>query len=287
MEMSSDQLRALISVRRFPWRVIWLLFTLDLLLVTVVNGWFGAQDWWLREFEFLGGVIQGDLLINLAIIGVILLPAFFLAGVRWADMGLDSFRPREGLIFTLLCFNLCLVLVPLFSLIYGQTLDWGVRWNLFWVGKVITLAVGVALTEELLYRGFLLRQMYQRFPRWTHQSRLAFGLVTSQLMFACVHIPTRLAANTPLERLPLELFILFSMGLMFSFVYLRTRSLAAAIGAHFLFDFVAGLPGAPILPVLTVELTMMLVIVIWKYLPLGRLEFFARPRVIPVRDTLH
>ncbi len=282
MELT-QALKSLLTVRRFPWRVVALLYLLDFLLVIVANGWLGHQIDQLWPFD---GIIQSDLVINLVIIGLILLPAFWLARVRWNDLGFDSLNLRDGLIFTLLCLDICIVLFPLLSGLMHEPLDLGVRLNAFWVGNVITLAIGVAFTEELLYRGFHLRQMYQRFrrstrervPIRTHQARLGFALVASQLMFAIAHLPGRLASGSNLERLPLEIFILFSMGLLFAFVYLRTRSLAAAIGAHFLYDFVAGLPGAPALPVLMVNVVLMLVTFIWPILPRGKL-FRAKPRL--------
>lgn len=287
MELTPE-LKSLLSVRRFGWRVVALLYLLDFFLVIVANGWLGAQ---IDRIWPYGGLIQSDLVINLAIIGLILLPAFWLARVRWNDLGMDHLNLRDGLIFVLLCIDLCIVAFPLLSGLMHEPLDLGVRLNAFWVGNVITLAIGVAFTEELLYRGFHLRQMYQRFrrstrervPIRTHQARLGFALVSSQLMFACAHLPGRLASGTSLEQLPLEMFILFSMGLLFAFVYIRTRSLAAAVGAHFLYDFVAGLPGAPVLPVLMVNVVLMLVTFIWPILPRGRLFEF-RPGLATVRS---
>lgn len=279
----TQELKLLLTVRRFPWRVVALLYLLDFFLVIVANGWLGQQIDQLWPFDV---IIQSDLVINLVIIGLILLPAFALARVRWNDLGFDSFRLRDGLIFVLLCIDVCIVLFPLLSGLMHEPLDLGVRLNAFWVGNVFSLTVGVAFTEELLYRGFHLRQMYQRFRRTTrervpirtHQARLGFALVSSQLMFAAAHLPGRLASGSSLEQLPLEMFILFSMGLLFAFVYLRTRSLAAAIGAHFLYDFVAGLPGAPVLPVLMVNIVLMLVTLIWPLLPRGNL-FKVKPRL--------
>lgn len=288
MELSPE-LKALLEVRRFSWRVVALLYLLDFFLVIVANGWLGDQIDRIWPYD---GIIQSDLVINLAIIALILAPAFWLARAKWRDLGFDSINLRDGLIFTLLCFDLCIIAFPLVSGLIHEPLDLGVRLNAFWVGNVITLAVGVALTEELLYRGFHLRQMYLRFrratresvPITTHTARLGFALVSSQLMFAFAHLPSRLASGSGLEQLPLELFILFSMGMLFSFVYLRTRSLSAAIGAHFLYDFVAGLPGSPVLPVLLVNIVLMLVTLIWPLLPRGRLE---GPRVPTVRDPSH
>jgi membrane protease YdiL (CAAX protease family) len=230
--------------------------------------------------------------INLVIIALILLPAFWLARARWRDLGLDSINLRDGLIFTLLCLEVCVIAFVLISGLMHEPIDLGVRLNTFWVGNVITLTVGVAFTEELLYRGFHLRQMYLRFrrstrervPITTHGARLGFALIASQLMFAFAHLPSRLASGSTLEHLPLELFILFSMGLLFSFVYLRTRSLSAAIGAHFLYDFVAGLPGSPVLPVMVVNIVLMLVTFVWPYLPRGRLEW---RRSVTAHDSSH
>ena len=91
--------------------------------------------------------------------------------------------------------------------------------------KSFTEMVFVALMEEILFRGVLLRIPERALGSWA-----ALGL--SSLIFALAHLPndgvSLLAiANTAVA------------GLMFGAAYLATRRLWLAIGAHFAWNFVS------------------------------------------------
>jgi membrane protease YdiL (CAAX protease family) len=96
-----------------------------------------------------------------------------------------------------------------------------------WVGmtKSLTEMVFIALIEEILFRGVLLRLSERSLGTW-------IGLVISSVIFAAAHLPnagiTALAvANTAVA------------GLMFGAAYLATRRLWLAVGMHFAWNFVS------------------------------------------------
>ena len=83
------------------------------------------------------------------------------------------------------------------------------------------LAVGMApIAEEIFYRGFLIGGLARR---WS----LGVGMAGSSLLFAAVHLDAG-------SLIPFAL-----IGFVFAWVALRSRSLYAAILAHFLFNLIA------------------------------------------------
>lgn len=83
--------------------------------------------------------------------------------------------------------------------------------NWFWI---VAIPLVAAVTEEIFFRGFL-------------QPRV--GLWASSVLFGVVHIGygTVLQVVAP-----------FLLGLLFAFLYLKTKTLWAPIAGHFAFDFV-------------------------------------------------
>lgn len=83
--------------------------------------------------------------------------------------------------------------------------------NWFWI---VAIPVVAALTEEIFFRGFL-------------QPRI--GLFASSILFGIVHIGygTVLQVVAP-----------FLLGLLFAYLYLKTKTLWAPIAGHFAFNFV-------------------------------------------------
>jgi membrane protease YdiL (CAAX protease family) len=82
--------------------------------------------------------------------------------------------------------------------------------------------------------------------------------------------------GTEPDKLPLELFSLFGMGLAYAFIYLRTRSLVAAIVAHALVDLIVSLPGSPVMPKLLIFSAVGLVTLAWPWLANARAPLFRR-----------
>ncbi|MGD2161850.1 MAG: CPBP family intramembrane metalloprotease [Anaerolineales bacterium] len=88
------------------------------------------------------------------------------------------------------------------------------------------LFVGIA--EELLFRGYLLeriRSYFQMAPRWV--ATLSAAAISSAI-FATWHIPVRLFRGFQARELWSSLLQLFVLGLIFSYLYLRPKSILFA-----------------------------------------------------------
>lgn len=84
-----------------------------------------------------------------------------------------------------------------------------------WPGMLLVLAVGPALSEELVFRGIIGRGLVGRWGLWT-------GVLVTSLMFAGAHLH------------PVHVFAVIPIGIALHLVYLATRSFWAPVLLHFL-----------------------------------------------------
>jgi membrane protease YdiL (CAAX protease family) len=105
------------------------------------------------------------------------------------------------------------------------------RWNPHGLGPALVAGIlasnlifflGVAFTEELLFRGYVMRNLGEQMPLW-------LALVTSSVLFGLFH---------GLQASPLELVEIMLGGLMLGLLRVATGTLWLAIGFHAAWDFV-------------------------------------------------
>jgi len=101
------------------------------------------------------------------------------------------------------------------------------RWLLLLPLTLVGIGVQT-LSEELLFRGYILQQMAARF-----RSRIAWMILPS-LVFSALHIPNESSVGTLFGTLP----ILFLFGLAAADLTALTGSIGAAWGFHFANNFV-------------------------------------------------
>lgn len=141
-----------------------------------------------------------DLAAGLAAGAVLVLPPFVvLTAVGLARIGLGSGRAGWALAFGLL------TMVP------------------------------VALSEEILFRGYILRNLTQAFGAWP-------ALLLSSACFSVLHL-----SNPGADRSALPLVNIFLAGVLLAYPYLRTGSLWLSVGLHFSWNFTqSSLLGMPV-----------------------------------------
>ena len=170
------------------------------------------------------------------VVGVLIVWAGRLHG---RDLGLAPKKLMPALL-AMLCLWLVLhALVVGFKLAEGEGLSWDEGWSTrptLMVGRILADFVGVALCEEIVFRGFLLTQLRLKFDNLL-QGRpwLTFGLALalSQVVFALGHLPYLCYHHgTPVAELPGSLLVLFMWGLLFALVYVRTGNLLIGVGLH-------------------------------------------------------
>ncbi|MBI4098102.1 MAG: CPBP family intramembrane metalloprotease [Candidatus Levybacteria bacterium] len=97
--------------------------------------------------------------------------------------------------------------------------------------SVLAIAtIGTALSEELLFRGFIFTQLQKYYSSITSYTITSF-------LFAAIHIPILLFVNHIYgTSLLIPLYVVFASSIMFCFLYTYTKNLWAPIIAHYVLD---------------------------------------------------
>lgn len=153
------------------------------------------------------------------------------------EIGLEKKKLKTGVFVSILFFFLLQIYGVLYSFFAFNKLavnEVFTQWTVV-VGYYTELVLGVALFEEVVFRGFLIPQIFLRLKS-NKNSRMVMTLVISQILFSIVHIPVRIVNGIDFTTLMISLAALFVVGLMFSFIYLLTENLFIAMGFHVIWD---------------------------------------------------
>lgn len=124
-----------------------------------------------------------------------------------------------------------LMLLPALLLWGGGVLSWqlnGLHTEVIWAA--ILLFVGVAVTEELTFRGFMFQRLIDGIGCWP-----------AQLLMAGYFVLTHVAALKQGDQWNyLATLNIFIASLLFGLAFIRTQSLAMPIGLHFMANFTQG-----------------------------------------------
>lgn len=134
-------------------------------------------------------------------------------------------------------------------------------------GLRLQAVVGSGLLEEVLYRGFLLMQLFTWLRgRMDRDAALTWAIVVSSVYFGLNHIPAYLRAGlSPIE---VSIFVGQAMmvGAMFGILFLRTGNLFVVAGAHALINDPVPLFATPIDPALLVLVGVSALMLAWPSL---------------------
>jgi membrane protease YdiL (CAAX protease family) len=199
------------------------------------------------------GVLLPPLVMNTVTLAIVVGGLIVWTGrLRGSDLGLASKKIVPALLMTLCLWLLLHALALGFNLAEGQPLAWDEQWSArsaYMLGRILADFLGVALCEEIVFRGFLLTQLRLKLDpllggrRWMALG-LALGL--SQVVFAIGHLPYLCYhQGAPWAELPRSLLMLFFWGILFALVYVRTGNLLISVGLHGLVNTPALLLEAP------------------------------------------
>lgn len=96
----------------------------------------------------------------------------------------------------------------------------------------LTLAtVGIAISEEILFRGFIFKQLQNYYS-------LITAYIIDSLLFSAIHIPILLfITNYTGNSLLIALYVTFASSIVFCWLYSYSKNLWVVILAHFIMDF--------------------------------------------------
>lgn len=168
------------------------------------------------------------LMLVTAIIGIALAVVFrrFVDGKPVVSLGLVRHLHRNDAWVGLL---LSLLLLGVGSLIlyFAGTLRWvDARFDASNFFSILTLILLLAVSEEFVFRGYLLNNLMESFNKWT-------ALLVSALLFTIAH-----SLNPHLG--PIALINIFLGGLLLGINFIYTKTLWFAIGFHFGWNFIQG-----------------------------------------------
>ena len=187
------------------------------------------------------GLVNGTLQANLIIIAVIVFGLIFAgARLRPADVGWRSNKLPAAVLFTLGLWALLNLLAIVGAEIQGIPLAFDESWTkpgpTRTVGAFIGQIFGNSLSEETIFRGFLMVQLMLILRPLGKVTACVGAVIVVQAFFASIHIPELREHGTSwtdiLETLP-ELAL---AGTMLAIVYLATGNLFVAVGIHALSD---------------------------------------------------
>jgi membrane protease YdiL (CAAX protease family) len=195
-------------------------------------GWFIAMGilslplLWLPEMGELNGHLFNDVIMLVAAFLVTFLFCKFIHGETLSGIGLGAFAARwKDLLWGLLYGMAAIVAGFLICVATGLVEITGVHIpaDIFYV--FVTMIV-VAVTEELLFRGYVLRRFMTVYNKYV-------ALAVSSALFMLMH-----GFNDHLNVLPLV--NLFLAGVLLGIYYLYTQNLWFSIGLHFTWNFFQG-----------------------------------------------
>ncbi len=175
-------------------------------------------------------------------VGVVLVR---LGRLRLRDVGIR----RDAIFGAVVCTVVVWSIVQGITIIAALTADGTIAPHSLWEAKGVLTVLGEflgqffgnALYEETMFRGLLIAQLYflmeralSNQPGW----RMAAAIGLSQIIFSVAHIPNRLALGSynSVSAVLADQLMLILVGLLFAWVYLRTRNLLIAVGIHALFN---------------------------------------------------
>lgn len=124
-----------------------------------------------------------------------------------------------------------LMLVPALILGIFGWVHW--QWNLEGVSVLsssLLLFAGVAVTEELLFRGFVFQRLISGLGQWPAQL-----IIAAYFLLTHLNNPGMTASVKALASINI-----FLASILFGLAFIRTKSLAMPLGLHFMANFVQG-----------------------------------------------
>jgi membrane protease YdiL (CAAX protease family) len=170
------------------------------------------------------------------------LGVFFIGGQKPFNLGMDAHSILPAVLFGALYWLLRQALEILLLLQAGKSLALDQQLTAgntqAFLGPLLDQLLVFALAEEIIFRGFLLPQVYLRLVgRMKKESALLLAALMVHVYFGLMHWPHRLASGMPPAEIPFTLFTTGAFGLIYCWVYLRTGNLISAVFIHALTNF--------------------------------------------------
>ena len=128
------------------------------------------------------------------------------------------------------------------SLLSTGTLEWNIAWQQGWpavIGIFLAHLFGTAVYEELVFRGFMLPQLFLKFggsPKNQTLRHFIYAILVSQIVFSLAHIPTLIFTGAHFGLIIARIGARLFLGVTMALLYLRTGNLFLIVVVHALID---------------------------------------------------
>jgi len=209
----------------------------------LVNLWFAPRGLYEPLWHVSGGWIDPALQVSLPALSLFLV-AMRAAGVKFGDCGWR----RQGLVAAVLATATVWLLLQAFVALWPEPILFDpYRLPSDDPRQLLGQLFGVALLEETVFRGFFVVQFLWvlRGRGWMRIPASLVATAAAALLFALPHVPNRIYLGTyhGIADVGVDLLQLWAGGVLFGWMYLRTRNLWWCVGVHALANAPALLPG--------------------------------------------
>ncbi len=206
-------------------------------------------------------------IFEISIVGAFL---FAIVRLRRSDLGIHS-GISNAVLVTIFVWSMAQFLAVFVGRLDGGTLFFGKAWRVadpfYWAGLVQSQAV-TAFIEELMFRGFLLPQVFLILigvTKWTWIRCVVVAALVTQTYFALCHVPSALRMGLSNAAIAVYVVEALLVGLLFVAIYLRTGNLFVAIGIHGLLNYPGSLFVSRVDPSLIVLVLSCALLIAWPY----------------------
>lgn len=216
----------------------------------------------------LGGIVGSTFVASIAGL-VIELPILLgLGRLALRDVGLSAKSVFGGLAVMLAAWLVVQVILATAALIHGDGLALAADIDRLHARMLVDQVAGNALSEEVLYRGFLLVQLVVLARRFTiPRAAWIAGFLASQLLFALSHLPMRwIAMDLHGAALLTNLGSTAWFGIVCGIIYVRTGMLGIVIGYHALSNLPFTIVESPLDPKALYTGAIVVLLVAWPLL---------------------
>lgn len=107
--------------------------------------------------------------------------------------------------------------------------------------QILSTWIFVGLTEELLFRGYVLNWLHQSFTKWSGRRRTLTAILVSSAFFSLWHLPVRIYelvnGESSIGLILLSVVVLFVLAVGFAWLYIRTENILLVGLVHGVMDF--------------------------------------------------
>ena len=206
------------------------------------NQWFLPSGIWKPLYQQTYGLVHPTLVAGVVFFLVVVCGVLLGVGRRRpAEVGIEPRKLPAAILYTILVWIGLQIVLAAWYVLWRESLAVANGWNSIDVlrkaGALLGQLFGNALSEEVIFRGFLLMQLALLAERWWPQAPLksiTVALILATSIFALHHLPYLLRTDNYVSPLKVARYLveIFAIGCLFAWLYWQTRNLFFVVGVH-------------------------------------------------------